>query len=285
MPRQNLREVGDRIEAILAELRSASPPVAEKAETLVRLLMDLYGAGLARVVEIVGEAGEAGARVLDRMAADPLLASLLILHDLHPLPLEARIQQALDRVRPYLGSHAGGVEFLGVDESGVVHLRLEGSCRGCPSSAVTVKLAIERAIMEAAPEVAGVEVEGMTVPPAQVRLFPGPPERGPAGEWVELAGLFEPGPGEILGLEVEGEPVILVRVGEALYAYRDRCPGCGVGVRSGRLEGSRLACPGCGEVYDVRLAGRSLRQVHLSLEPLPLLREGGVWKLAVSAYR
>ena len=70
--------------------------------------------------------------------------------------------EALDQVRPYLGSHAGGVELLGVDAAGVVHLRLEGSCDGCPSSVQTVKLAIERAIEEAAPEVAGVEVENLT---------------------------------------------------------------------------------------------------------------------------
>lgn len=283
MPEQDLREVGERIEAILGELRSASPPLAEKAETAVRLLVRLYGAGLARVVEILGEAGEAGRQMLGQMAADPLLASLLILHDLHPVPLEARVRQALDRVRPYLGSHAGGVEFLGIDEAGVVHLRLEGTCRGCPASAVTVKLAIERAIMENCPEVVGVEVEGMTVPPARVHLSFGRPGKGPAGRWVEVRNLASPAPGEVLGVDVEGEAVILARIGQTLYAYRDMCPGCRGMLRGGRLDGFRLTCPGCGEVYDVRLAGRSIRQTQLSLEPLPLLQEGGVWKLAVPA--
>src|SRR4029453_17038710 len=93
---------------------------------------------------------------------DELVASLLVLHDLHPKDTQTRVTEALDQVRPYLGSHAGGVELLGVDSAGVVHLRLEGSCDGCPSSVQTVKLAIERAIEEAAPEVAGVEVENLT---------------------------------------------------------------------------------------------------------------------------
>ena len=79
--------------------------------------------------------------------------ALLILHGLHPLDVETRIARALDRVRPYLGSHGGDVKLLGVTD-GVVHLRLEGSCHGCPSSTVTMKLAIEKAIEEAAPEVA-----------------------------------------------------------------------------------------------------------------------------------
>ena len=52
--------------------------------------------------------------MLDRLVADPLVESLLLLHGLHPLDVDTRIQRALDNVRPYLGSHAGGVEYLGV---------------------------------------------------------------------------------------------------------------------------------------------------------------------------
>jgi|GraSoiStandDraft_27_1057306.scaffolds.fasta_scaffold456203_2 Fe-S cluster biogenesis protein NfuA len=166
----DLRAVGSRIELLLAELRSAGDPAtAAKAEELVRLLMQFYGGGLARVVELADEAQ------LARLADDELVASLLVLHDLHPRSTEERIRQALDRVRPYLGSHAGGVDLLGVDQAGMVHLRLEGTCHGCPSSTVTVKLAIERAIEEAAPEVAGVQVEGVVAERdglLQIRPFP-----------------------------------------------------------------------------------------------------------------
>ena len=87
-----------------------------------------------------------------------------MLHDLHPLDVDTRIQRALDKVRPYLGSHAGGVTYLGVTEEGVAQLRLEGSCDGCASSTVTVQLAIKGAIEDAAPEVTEVVVEGVTAP-------------------------------------------------------------------------------------------------------------------------
>ena len=106
----------------------------------------------------------------DRLLADPLVESLLLLHDLHPLDVDARIQRALDRVRPYLGSHAGGVQYLGVGADGVARLRLEGSCHGCPSSTVTVQLAIQGAVEDAAPEVTEVVVEGMTEPPGPALL-------------------------------------------------------------------------------------------------------------------
>lgn len=157
---RNLREVGSRIERLLAELGAdTDPSVQRRAEELVRLLVDFYGAALARVVELADES------LLERLADDDLVASLLIVHDLHPLPTLARVEAALERVRPYLGSHAGGVKLRGIDEQGVVHLALEGTCNGCQSSTQTVKLSIERAIEEAAPEVTGIDVQGIVPEP------------------------------------------------------------------------------------------------------------------------
>jgi Fe-S cluster biogenesis protein NfuA len=186
---RNLREVGSRIERLLAELGAeADPSGRRRAEELVRLLVDFYGAALARVVELADQS------FLERLADDELVAGLLIVHDLHPLPTLARVEAALERVRPYLGSHAGGVELRGIDEQGVVHLALEGTCNGCQSSTLTVKLSIERAIEEAAPEVAGVDVEGIAAEPQpagsgllQIQPYrheaPGPcPVPEPAGE-------------------------------------------------------------------------------------------------------
>jgi len=127
---RELQERSARVEALLEEFRAAGDERAmERAEELVRALMGLYAVGLARVVDLAGEAG-----LLRSLADDPVTGSLLVLHDLHPDDVGTRIQAALDRVRPYLGSHAGGVELTGVDEEGVAHLMLEGSCHGCPSS-------------------------------------------------------------------------------------------------------------------------------------------------------
>ena len=68
------------------------------------------------------------------------------------------MREALEEVRPYLESHGGDVELLAV-EDGVVRLRMQGSCSGCPSSAMTLKLAIEDAIRKHAPEVEQIEAE------------------------------------------------------------------------------------------------------------------------------
>ncbi|WP_440098167.1 NifU family protein [Streptosporangium sp. H16] len=193
----DVRATGDRVEALIADLGALSDAVTRaKAEDLVRALVELYGAGLERVVEIVTEAG--AAEVLGRMVGDPLVAGLLVLHDLHPLSTAERVRDALDTVRPHLGSHEGGVELLGVDEDGIVRLRLEGTCHGCPSSRLTVTDAIERAIAQAAPEVSRVEVEGVSGDrPGVLQIQHRPPGPCPVPERTSLS---EPEP------EPEPEP-------------------------------------------------------------------------------
>jgi Fe-S cluster biogenesis protein NfuA len=150
-----------RLEALLGEVERFPDPAAQShTRALVRAILDLHGAGLGRLLEHLEASGEAGRAVLDACARDDVVGGLLLLHGLHPLDLEARVRQALDGVRPYLRSHGGSVELLGVDD-GVVRLRLEGNCHHCPSSAVTMMQTIEEAILGKAPEVAAVEVEGM----------------------------------------------------------------------------------------------------------------------------
>jgi Fe-S cluster biogenesis protein NfuA len=157
---------GERVEALLAELRSqAGPQVAATAEELVSCLVELYGAGLARITEILG-ADEAGPKLLDKLVTDPLVESLLLVHDLHPLDTSTRVRRAVEDVLPQLGSHAGNVEYLGLDEAGVLRLRLEQS--GC--SADTVRDLIEKAVAGAAPEAAGVAIE-LAQPPAEPTLL------------------------------------------------------------------------------------------------------------------
>lgn len=159
--KKNLRAVGDRIEQLLDELRAAADPrLYGQAEEMLGLVTDLYGGGLARIIEIVGKKDPA---VLGLLADDELVGSLLLVHGLHPVDLETRVARALEGVRPMLASHGGDVELLGLDASaGAVHLALLGSCHGCPSSTVTLRMAVEVAIAEAAPEIQIIDVEQPT---------------------------------------------------------------------------------------------------------------------------
>lgn len=154
------REIG-KIEGLIQQIEEyADSTTQATAKELVQALLDLHGAALERMLEITYQTGAAGQAIIDQLAEDDLARSLLILHGLHPLDLETRVRQALDKVRPYLFSHGGNVELLGITEAGGVRLRLEGSCHGCPSSRVTLKYSIEEAIYEAAPDVTAIQVEG-----------------------------------------------------------------------------------------------------------------------------
>jgi Fe-S cluster biogenesis protein NfuA len=160
---QNLRATGDRIEQMLEELEAtADPKTYDRASELLRLVADLYGAGLGRIVELAAARCQ---ELLDELVADELVASLLLVHGLHPESLARRVEGALAQVRPTLAAHAGDVELLGIDETaGAVQIRLLGSCDGCPSSSVTLQLAVERAIVEAAPEIVRIDVDQPTPP-------------------------------------------------------------------------------------------------------------------------
>src|SRR5205085_6265147 len=132
--------------ALLREAeRLADPAARARLQEVVQAVLDLHGAGLERLLGHLAEAGEAGRAALDACARDDVVGGLLLLHGLHPLDLEARVRQALDAVRPALRAHGGNVALLGV-RAGLVRLRLQGSCDGCPSSAVTMKQTIEEAI-------------------------------------------------------------------------------------------------------------------------------------------
>lgn len=284
-----------RIEKLLDEIESLTDATARAtAAEAVQALLELYGEGLARVMESIasiasstGEQGgeQAGERIMEDLAADELVSHLLLLHGLHPLDLETRVQRALEEVRPYLGSHGGNVELLGMTD-GVARLRLQGSCHGCPSSSMTLQLAIEDALQRAAPDLEGLEVEGLVEPQARQDLLflDGPVTREQAGaarsasSWAAAGGLAQLAGGSMLVKEIAGEPLLFLRVAEAFYAYRSRCPGCGAPLGQGGLEGAQLRCGGCRLAFDVTKAGRCLGDGSLFLEPVPLLldREGTV---------
>ena len=292
---QGLQERVARMETLLEEIETLADPNARaKAAEVVGVLLDLYGEGLARMMEVVAE-GEERERIFEALAADELVSHLLLLHGLHPVSMEARVVKALEEVRPYLRSHGGNVELLGV-EGGVARLRLQGSCSGCPSSSMTLKLAIEEAVQKAAPDLEGIEAEGVAEPKPAPTLVAGPtlrkkekkrPEEDGAS-WTVVGGLPQlRGGGMLVGRgmlvkEISGEPVLFVKLEDDYYAYRHLCPGCGESMEGGSLKGAELSCSGCGRRYDVRRAGRCLDAPQLYLEPIPLLvGEGGMVKIAL----
>jgi Fe-S cluster biogenesis protein NfuA len=157
--------LANRIEELLDGIaESGGPGVGHAAEELVRVLMRFYGAGLEQVVSIVRAGG--GDALVHRLAADPLVAGLLALHDLHPVPVAERLDHAVATARRRLGAHGSGITLGEIDDDGAVHVLLAGG--GC--GADTVKDVVAGAITELVPEVAGVVFDAEPAGPALLQI-------------------------------------------------------------------------------------------------------------------
>jgi Fe-S cluster biogenesis protein NfuA/nitrite reductase/ring-hydroxylating ferredoxin subunit len=268
-----------RIQA-LQERLDATPdsPAKDIAGELVGAVISMYGDGLER---IVGALGDRARELVD----DPLVAALLLIHDLHPVPLADRVQAALDSVRPYMESHGGNVELLSL-EQGIARINLRGSCSDCSASSVTLELAIKQALEDMAPDLQGLQVEGMTaqVPGQGLPMATGidlPVVTSAPPGWRELPAGATPPPGGHRNATLSGQTLVIANVDGTLLAFRDRCAGCGDPLREGHLQGGILGCRACGRTFLLTGAGRSLDDENLQLEPVPLLRDGAQVRVAV----
>ena len=260
-----------RVQELTGRLEDLDDPACRSlAEELTSAVVQMYGAGLERIVELA----DAGTR--DEMSKDSLVASLLMIHDLYPVPIEERVVQALDTVRPYMESHGGNVELLGI-EDGIAKLRLAGSCKSCRASSSTLELAVRQALEEAAPDLLGMDVEGIMEEEEEVTGIALPMANGaPSWHTLDIA------PPELLtGTDVEGMSLFVANVDGTLLAYRNSCASCGGDLTGGALDAGSLACPGCGRTYFLPGAGRSMDDDHLQLQPIPLLREAEGIKVAL----
>ena len=285
----------ERVQELQERLELAGESVSlELAQELLAGVVEMYGVGLERILSSLFAAGEDGARLAVGLAEDPFIATLLLIHDLHPVPLEDRVQGALESVRPYMESHGGDVELLSL-EDGVARIRLRGSCSDCSASSVTLELAIKQALEEAAPDLDGLEVEGVA-PQADGLALPmaveGDPSRlaltvvasAPSAppSWFEVRGATSLRDGAMVAATVAGSDLLIANVEGTLLAYRDMCAACGGTLHEGALSGGALACPHCARSFFLPRAGRSMDEERIQLDPVPLLRELGSVKVALA---
>lgn len=258
----------DRVQSLsdaVDELEDAR--ARELAHELVGAVVAMYGDGLRRIMATIESAREAGATIMDELAQDGAVASLLLIHDLYPVSLRDRVLEALDSVRPYMESHGGGVELLGI-EHGVARLALRGSCDGCAASRSTLELAIKQALDEHAPDLLGIDVDGVDAADAVDQDRP--------VRWLSLDEVGEVAAGELRSVAVDGVSLVVANVDGSLLAYRDACAACGEPLHAGELSGPMLRCPHCEVEFDLPRAGRAGGGEPLQLAPVPLLPGEGL---------
>ena len=160
-------EILDRV-AELAEtlLAHSDADTAKAAEELVDWLDVFHREGLGRFVEMIRQ--WRGEIFLEQAALDPIVGELLATYslgvDVDAVTIDRVVQVALDEVRPYVHSHGGEIEVVGVND-GVVALRMHGSCNGCTAADDTVASRIEVVLREQWIDFRRVELEDATEAP------------------------------------------------------------------------------------------------------------------------
>ena len=271
---------GERIQKLLERIQALPYPAArELIQECMEAVLAFYGQGLSRVLMIAQNAGPEGQKVYRDLIRDDVIKGLLLIHDIHPLDLEARLRDALERVRPYLRSHGGDVDLISL-ENARARLRFQGTCESCPSSWVTLELAIRQAIEQACPDLVHFEVEGVK---ANSIPSSAPDAKRTAAGWEILENAEQLAEGDWVPVRVGKTRVVVCKLNQNLYAYRNRCPACNLPFDAGSLEGGFLSCS-LDHRYDIVHAGRGIDVPSAHLEPFPLLVEEGVVRIALNRH-
>ncbi len=234
----------------------------------------------------------------------PVALAVLSMYDLVEVDEEIEVEEALDEIRPYIESHGGGLELLGVEE-GVVHVRLSGSCNGCAGSAITLRRGVEEILREhyanfkevvahepeedetaeqrnggnGGPQL--LQIEGLKKPEGAEQPQ-GMKMRRPV--FVEAGKLEELAPGELKAVDVEGTSVLIINVEGEPYAFKNHCAlEARLPLDGGRLAGSALVCPWHNCAYDARSGKRVDGETDApSLAVVPVAIRDGVLQVAVN---
>jgi hypothetical protein len=159
------RQKLQRIETLVRQIESADDSEARTDMLeIVQRLMEINGAGIERMLEIVFNAGDAGGALIDELARDESVEGLLLLYGLHPQDIPTRVRQAIEKTRPLFQLNKAVVELAGFND-GIVSLKLEAP----GAAALALKTTLEEAIYERAPDLAGLEIEIVT--PAKPPVF------------------------------------------------------------------------------------------------------------------
>jgi Fe-S cluster biogenesis protein NfuA/nitrite reductase/ring-hydroxylating ferredoxin subunit len=188
---------------------------------------------------------------------DPFIFGVLRFHGLVKDPLEIRVEQALEEVRPSLRAHGGDVELVALTMPDTVELRLVGSCHGCPSSAQTLTEGVERSIRQHCPEIQ--HIRQVSQPPlqrsqpgeSQVIHFTSPFAKAVEVGWEEVCALYEIPDGGILTRALSGRELLLYRRGHAVTCFDNACAHMGMPLDGGELLDGKLQCPHHGFSYTL----------------------------------
>lgn len=154
---QKMRQLGTVV-GELDQMPGSDSVIATRR--LVQLLMEVHGAGLERIMELVFESGAQGEDMIARLGQDPIVRNLLLLYSLHPEDLETRVFKALETVGSRLRKFDSRVELVSIRD-GAVQLQLSASVHAYGAAAKNLRSIVEEGIYEQAPDVTALTILGL----------------------------------------------------------------------------------------------------------------------------
>lgn len=280
-----------RLNSLVEELEQyPDTEVRDKALDLVQIILKLYGESLRRIIATF-EAEPQRDQILGRMANDEVIRSILLIHGLMPVSLYDRVMAKLQDLRPFLVSQGCDVELLGVDDNRA-RVRLIRSGKGAPPLAV-LKTDIEKALSEVAPDLAGIEIEGLSekieatakAAAALGRMIEKPQKdsqpalvqikrkqlegRSPENTWVPVIRSQSIEDGEFKIVNFEDINVLIFNLDGDYYAYRNACAEGGQPLNDSLFQSPMLNCSCHGYGYDLR-RGNCIERPDLKLTSVPV---------------
>lgn len=252
----------ERLEAIVAQW----PAEQQGTVTALRSTLEAIQAGAFRSLVRTVKTAPGGTDTLLRAIADPWLQAVLTFHGVLRPPepsIEAKVEKALDTVRPALAGHAGNVELVRVVSSREVHIKLTGTCDGCAFSEATVRTGIETAIRTVLPELDRLEVVGRSSCATKPPNFASSPFDRP---WHDVGAEAEIVEGRLKVVELREVSLLLTRIGGEVKAYPNACTHLGMPLDAGQVQDGVLTCPYHGFRYELE-SGECLTAPEVQLMP------------------
>lgn len=275
----------------------------EKSLDLVQTTLELYGEALRRIVATLDSAS-ARDEIMSRLHGDEIVRAVLLIHGLMPVGLHERVAGAIEHLRPYLISQGCDVELTSV-EGGRARVRLIRSGQGAPPLAV-LKQELEKALVDVAPDLTGVDVEGMAEqieataraaallgrlaapsreqesPAAKLVQIKRQPQTPPTagGPWVAVVRSVGFGEGKFKIVRQGDLNLLVCKLGGEFYAYRNACATePSHALDDALFESPMLMCACHGYHYDLR-RGNCVERAELHLESFPSKVEDDKVKVA-----
>ncbi|MBL8473947.1 MAG: NifU family protein [Rhodocyclaceae bacterium] len=207
---------------------------------------ELHKEALARLIRALKD-DPASAAHLRAALADQVVYGVLRFHGLVKEPLQARLQAALDEVRPYLQSHHGDVELVAITAPDSVEIRLTGACHGCPSSSQTLVLGVEQAIRKHCPDIEHIRQVSLALPEAAIAgsapvHFVSPFAAAGGSTWRDIASLADIPDGGVLECRLDGKSLLLARRGVRVSCFDNACAHLGMPLDMGEIENGVITC-------------------------------------------